>query len=117
SFTLIPRYEVSFVDVVLPEEELHVKIKHIDMRQGNVVAKVETYDDHMTPEFKGIGVADLVSGKLMGICATDSFGMGIDLKDIDLVIQWRTTCDPCMGCTGRDKSIQATVLLLVEMLL
>jgi len=29
----------------------------------------------MTPEFKDAGVADLTSGKLMGICATDSFGM------------------------------------------
>ena len=62
--------------------------------------------------FKQDGIANLTSGKLLGICATDSFGMasasismleycmtylqGIDLKDIDLVIQWKVTCDPCM---------------------
>ena len=44
---------------------------------------------------------------------------GIDLKDIDLVIQWKVTCDPCMmwqrfGRGARDKSVQATALLFVE---
>lgn len=44
---------------------------------------------------------------------------GIDLKDIDLVIQWKVTCDPCMlwqrfGRGARDKEVQATALLFVE---
>lgn len=44
---------------------------------------------------------------------------GIDLKDIDLVIQWKVTCDPCMlwqrfGRGARDKDLQATALLFVE---
>ena len=90
----------------------------------------------MSPGFKEAGVSDLASGKLLGICATDSFGMvsicgsphsvcrltylqGIDLKDIDLIIQWKVTCDPCMlwqrfGRGARDKDIQATALLFVE---
>lgn len=46
-------------------------------------------------------------------------GQGIDLKDIELVIQWKVTCDPCIlwqrfGRAARDKSLQATALLLVE---
>lgn len=90
----------------------------------------------MSASFKEAGVADLASGELLGICATDSFGMvsicepywnvccltylqGIDLKDIDLVIQWKVTCDPCMlwqrfGHRARDKDLQATALLFVE---
>ena len=90
----------------------------------------------MSAGFKETGVSDLASGKLMGICATDSFGMvsvcrshqpahrltclqGIDLRDIDLVIQWKVTCDPCMlwqrfGRGARDKGTQATALLFVE---
>ena len=44
---------------------------------------------------------------------------GIDLNDIDLVIQWKVTCDPCMmwqrfGRGARDKSVQAKALLFVE---
>jgi hypothetical protein len=38
------RYEVSFVDIVLPVEELRVGIKHIGIRQGNFVVKVETFN-------------------------------------------------------------------------
>lgn len=45
---------------------------------------------------------------------------GIDLKDIDLVVQWKVTCDPCMlwqrfGRGARDKGIQATALLFIEL--
>lgn len=41
------------------------------------------------------------------------------MKDIDLVIQWRVTCDPCMlwqrfGRGARDKELRATALLFVE---
>ena len=44
---------------------------------------------------------------------------GIDLKDIELVIQWKVTCDPCIlwqrfGRAARDKNLQATALLFVE---
>ena len=44
---------------------------------------------------------------------------GIDLKDIELVIQWKVTCDPCIlwqrfGGAARNKQLQATALLFVE---
>ena len=98
--------------------------------------KIIWFMSDMSAGFKEDGVANLASGKLLGICATDSFGMvsaresdwhgccltyvqGIDLKDIDLVIQWKVTCDPCMlwqrfGRGARDKDVQATALLFVE---
>ncbi|KAF9641920.1 hypothetical protein BDM02DRAFT_3194263 [Thelephora ganbajun] len=41
----VKSYEVSFVGMVLPREELHIKIKCIGARQGNMVVKVETYND------------------------------------------------------------------------
>jgi ATP-dependent DNA helicase RecQ len=48
-----------------------------------------------------------------------TFSQGIDLKDIELVIQWKVTCDPCIlwqrfGRAARDKNLQATALLFVE---
>jgi len=44
---------------------------------------------------------------------------GIDLHDIELVIQWKVTCDPCIlwqrfGRAARDKHLRATALLFVE---
>lgn len=44
---------------------------------------------------------------------------GIDIKDIELVIQWKVTCNPCIlwqrfGRAARDKQVQGTALLFVE---
>ena len=44
---------------------------------------------------------------------------GIDLKDIDLIIQWKVTCDPCVlwqrfRCGACDRDMQATALLFIE---
>ena len=43
----------------------------------------------------------------------------MDLSDIDLVAQYKNTCDPCMlwqrfGRAARDKDVQATAILFVE---
>ncbi|KZS94178.1 fatty acid synthase [Sistotremastrum niveocremeum HHB9708] len=37
-------YDVMFVGMVLPGEELEVKIKHIGMNDGNMVVKIETFN-------------------------------------------------------------------------
>ncbi|GBE79102.1 hypothetical protein SCP_0202990 [Sparassis crispa] len=47
----------------------------------------------MTPEFREIATSNLKEGTLYGLYCTDSFGMGVDLPDIKIVIQWRCTCN------------------------
>ncbi|RDB25744.1 Fatty acid synthase subunit alpha [Hypsizygus marmoreus] len=37
-------YNVSFVGMVLPNDELSVKIRHTGMRDGNIVVKIETFN-------------------------------------------------------------------------
>lgn len=44
AYTLIDRYDASFVGMVLPGNKSTVKMRHISMRGGNVVAKVETFN-------------------------------------------------------------------------
>src|ERR1700733_6703820 len=39
---MIDRYDVTFVGMVLPRDELSVKLSHTGMRNGNMVIKVET---------------------------------------------------------------------------
>ncbi|OBZ77209.1 hypothetical protein A0H81_02829 [Grifola frondosa] len=39
-------YDVTFVGMVLPNDELKVAIKHIVMRDGNIVIKIETFDSN-----------------------------------------------------------------------
>ena len=36
------RYDVTFVGMVLPGDELTVKLRHISMRDGNIVVNIET---------------------------------------------------------------------------
>lgn len=38
------RYEVSFVGMVLPGEMLNVQLKHVGMKDGNLVVKVMTFN-------------------------------------------------------------------------
>ncbi|KAJ7767608.1 hypothetical protein B0H16DRAFT_1366245, partial [Mycena metata] len=73
----------------------------------------------MSTEFKDIESEALKAGKIWGLSCTDSFGMGLDLPDILLVIQWRSTCDmctlwQCLGRAARDFKLFATGLFLVE---
>ncbi|KAJ7179864.1 P-loop containing nucleoside triphosphate hydrolase protein [Mycena crocata] len=81
--------------------------------------KIKWFNSEMSSEFKDIESEALKTGKIWGLCCTDSFGMGLDLPDILLVIQWRSTCDMCtlwqrLGRAGRALNLVATGLFLVE---
>ncbi|KAH7917502.1 P-loop containing nucleoside triphosphate hydrolase protein [Leucogyrophana mollusca] len=81
--------------------------------------KVVWFNADMTPEFRDDHTTKLTNGEVLGLCCTDSFGMGIDLQDIELIIQWRVTCDLCtlwqrFGRGARNPTLQATALLFVE---
>ncbi|KAF9648674.1 fatty acid synthase [Thelephora ganbajun] len=76
----VKSYEVSFVDMVLPEEELHVKIKHIGMRQGNMVVKVETYNDRDVKVLEGTAeVAQPPTAYVFTGQGSQEPGMGMEL--------------------------------------
>ncbi|THH15915.1 hypothetical protein EUX98_g9385 [Antrodiella citrinella] len=73
----------------------------------------------MSKEFKEQQVEKLKKGELWGLCATDSFGMGVDLPDIILVIQWRLRCTLAtlwqrLGRGARDRSLVAVAIIFVE---
>ncbi|KDQ57304.1 hypothetical protein JAAARDRAFT_131039, partial [Jaapia argillacea MUCL 33604] len=63
---------------LLPDH-LRVRLKHFHSVMS------ETYHKK---EFETFG-----SGDTYGLCVTDSFGMGLDLPDIEIVIQWRAPCN------------------------
>ncbi|KAG1896394.1 uncharacterized protein F5891DRAFT_893653, partial [Suillus fuscotomentosus] len=73
----------------------------------------------MTGEYKDTELINLISGETWGYCTTDSFGMGMDVPDIMLIIQWRAMCKLTtlwqrFGCAVRDRSLQGTALLFAE---
>ncbi|KIM86617.1 hypothetical protein PILCRDRAFT_4530, partial [Piloderma croceum F 1598] len=73
----------------------------------------------MSAEFRDDESMKLKEGETWGLCCIESFGMGMDLPDIKLIIQWRASCDLCtlwqrFGRAVRDLKLQGQALFLVE---
>ncbi|KZV90674.1 P-loop containing nucleoside triphosphate hydrolase protein [Exidia glandulosa HHB12029] len=70
--------------------------------------------------YKNKMLQDLKDGKIWGMFCTDSAGMGIDVPDVRIVIQWGiknvtfATLYQRIGRGGRDRSLQALALVYVE---
>ncbi|KAG8698799.1 hypothetical protein FRC09_007020 [Ceratobasidium sp. 395] len=73
----------------------------------------------MTSGFNERAMAKLKSGELFGIVCTDVAGMGIDISDIDVVVQYQLPQKYCSlfqrsGRAARDQSRSANAIALVE---
>lgn len=91
----------------------------------------------MSQSFQKDELEAMKSSEMWGLCATDVFGMvracynllqlantnlhrqGMDLPDVQLVIQWKVTCDLCtlrqkFWCGGWGSDQLTTPILLVE---
>ncbi|KAJ3553995.1 hypothetical protein NM688_g3330 [Phlebia brevispora] len=81
--------------------------------------KIKWFHSDMSSRYKETAVEDLREGRIWGLCATDSFGMGVDLPDILLVIQWRLSCKMTtlwqrLGRGARNKTLEAVAIIFVE---
>ncbi|KIK18572.1 hypothetical protein PISMIDRAFT_45097, partial [Pisolithus microcarpus 441] len=81
--------------------------------------KIKWFNSEMSTSFKEAELEKLTSGETWGLCTTTSFGMGMDVPDISLVIQWRATCKLAalwqrFGWAVRDKQLTGTALLFAE---
>ncbi|KAG1889560.1 P-loop containing nucleoside triphosphate hydrolase protein [Suillus subluteus] len=81
--------------------------------------KVKWFNSDMTTEFKEGEVTNLIVGDTWGLCTTEAFGMGMDVPDVALVVQWRASCKLSalwqrFGCAARDHMLEGTALLFAE---
>ncbi|KAG0694255.1 P-loop containing nucleoside triphosphate hydrolase protein [Suillus ampliporus] len=81
--------------------------------------KVKWFNSDMTTEFKEAEVTNFIAGDTWGLCTTEAFGMGMDVPDVALVIQWRASCKLSalwqrFGRAARDHALEGTALLFVE---
>ncbi|KAH9847346.1 P-loop containing nucleoside triphosphate hydrolase protein [Lenzites betulinus] len=56
---------------------------------------------------------------ILGLFCTDSFGMGVDIPSIEIVVQWKATCDldalwQRFGRAARGSGMEGLAVLLVE---
>ncbi|KIP07789.1 hypothetical protein PHLGIDRAFT_510983, partial [Phlebiopsis gigantea 11061_1 CR5-6] len=81
--------------------------------------KVVWFNSDNSPEFREQTTEDLAAGGYYGLMCTDAFGMGVDLADIELVIQWRCSCDldtlwQRFGRAARDPRREGLAVLFAE---
>ncbi|KAG1785764.1 P-loop containing nucleoside triphosphate hydrolase protein [Suillus plorans] len=84
-----------------------------------VAKKLVWFHSGMSTDFRAETIENLRKGEIWGIFCTDAAGMGLDLRDIALVIQWKYTSSLCtlwqrLGRAARDISTEATGIYLVE---
>ncbi|KAF5382044.1 hypothetical protein D9615_004428 [Tricholomella constricta] len=73
-------YNVSFVGMVLPNDELNVKVRHTCMRDGNMVVKVETFNGRGEKVLDGTAeVAQPTTVYVFTGQGSQEPGMGMDL--------------------------------------
>ncbi|KIL57950.1 hypothetical protein M378DRAFT_188349 [Amanita muscaria Koide BX008] len=80
---------------------------------------VQWFNSEMSDRFKAEETLRFANNEVWGLLATDSFGMGMDLPDIRIVVQWGATCSIStlwqrFGRCVRDPSLQGTAILFTE---
>ncbi|KAG9315562.1 hypothetical protein JVU11DRAFT_3192 [Chiua virens] len=80
---------------------------------------VKWFNADMSPGYKEADLGYLISGEQCGFATTESFGMGMDVPNIQLVLQWQATCKLAMlwqhfGHAARDKQLMGTAILFAE---
>ncbi|KAH6879607.1 hypothetical protein BKA70DRAFT_1447887 [Coprinopsis sp. MPI-PUGE-AT-0042] len=73
----------------------------------------------MTDDYRVDKLQSFRSSETWGLCVTDAFGMGMDLPDVKVVVQYRATCDMCtlwqrFGRAARGEGVDGIGVLLIE---
>ncbi|KAH9929414.1 P-loop containing nucleoside triphosphate hydrolase protein [Fomitopsis serialis] len=79
----------------------------------------DNIDDCMSEQFREDDLAAFNASNLYGLCSTDSFGMGVNVADVRIVVQWRMPRDlntlwQRFGRAARDLTLNAVAILLVD---
>ncbi|EPQ53958.1 P-loop containing nucleoside triphosphate hydrolase protein, partial [Gloeophyllum trabeum ATCC 11539] len=85
-----PKFLVFFDSI----KEAEDAVKHLRNRlPGGVRGKIKYFHSVMTPHYRTAEYEALRDDQIWGLCVTDSFGMGLDIPDIKVVVQWKATCN------------------------
>ncbi|KAF8228373.1 hypothetical protein L208DRAFT_1488584, partial [Tricholoma matsutake] len=73
----------------------------------------------MSSQFHEETISDLHEGKIWGLLCTDVAGMGLDIPDIKLIIQWSYIPSMCtliqrFGRDARNHLLEVTAIYVVE---
>ncbi|KAI1784996.1 P-loop containing nucleoside triphosphate hydrolase protein [Ganoderma leucocontextum] len=114
--THVPRFVVFFDSI----EDSMKAAEHIQQRlPPEHRHKIMWINSDVTTGLRETATQEFARGELIGLFCTDSFGMGVDVPNIELVVQWRTTCDmdtlwQRFGRAARGPGTHALAILIVE---
>ncbi|KIM36265.1 hypothetical protein M413DRAFT_427700 [Hebeloma cylindrosporum] len=111
-----PKFLVFFDDI---NESIRACLYLRSLLPPSFRHKLKWFNSDMSNKFKDTETRNLMLGESWGNFATDSFGMGLDISDIRMDVQWRATCSMStlwqrFGRGGRDQSLEAVAIFLVE---
>ncbi|KAG1837238.1 P-loop containing nucleoside triphosphate hydrolase protein [Suillus subluteus] len=110
-----PNISIIVEEMMFPRNTMH-DLTHLP---GHLREKVIWFHSGMTMDFRVNAMEKLRKGELWGICCTDAAGMGLDLRDVKIIVQWGYTASLCallqrLGCGARHPSLTAIGIYLVE---
>ncbi|KIJ09268.1 hypothetical protein PAXINDRAFT_164396 [Paxillus involutus ATCC 200175] len=81
--------------------------------------KIIWFHSGMTQEFRSEMIEKLRKGEIWGICCTDAAGMGLDIQDVEVIIQWGYVKSLCtlmqrLGRGARSPNLEATGIYFVD---
>ncbi|KAJ2724547.1 fatty acid synthase alpha subunit Lsd1 [Coemansia sp. Benny D115] len=78
----VKAYEVEFVGMVLPNDQLETKLYHVGMKDGRKLIKVETFNQHGEKVIEGMAeVEQPITGYTFTGQGSQEPGMGMDLYE------------------------------------
>ncbi|KAJ2450977.1 fatty acid synthase alpha subunit Lsd1, partial [Coemansia sp. RSA 2336] len=78
----VKAYEVEFVGMVLPNDQLETKLSHVGMKEGRKLIKVETFNQHGSKVIEGMAeVEQPITGYTFTGQGSQEPGMGMDLYE------------------------------------
>ncbi|KAF7964920.1 hypothetical protein HWV62_1645 [Athelia sp. TMB] len=85
-----PKFIAFFDSTKVTEQALHAGRTNLPRALHK---KIRYFHAGMTQAYREEMYELLRKGEIWGLYATKAFGFGMDLPDVKIVVQWRTTCD------------------------
>ncbi|KAI0756195.1 P-loop containing nucleoside triphosphate hydrolase protein, partial [Daedaleopsis nitida] len=113
---LIPKFLVFFDNI---EDSLQATDRLRRRLPAGYRDKILWYNADVSAELREQITEEFRDGQILGLLCTDAFGMGVDIPDVALVVQWRLSCDmntlwQRLGRGGREHGTKAVGLVLVD---
>ncbi|KAJ3764578.1 P-loop containing nucleoside triphosphate hydrolase protein, partial [Lentinula raphanica] len=112
----LPKFLIFFDNTTACEDAVHFLRTRLP---SECRSRIRYFHATMTTHYREETFDEFRAGEIWGMAVTDAFGMGLDLPDVQIVVQYRMPADMCtlwqrFGRAGRDFSLEAIAVLLVE---